>query len=63
MSVDLAGCPDTIVVQAQVSNRGSLGVMSGIPISFYLGSVAAGTPLGVVPRRPPYWPDVWNANG
>jgi hypothetical protein len=47
LSVNVAGCPSSIVLQATVSNGGSLGVAAGVVVQFFAGTSAAGTPLGM----------------
>ena len=42
LEVSLAGCPERVTLRARVSNLGSLGVLPGIPVSFYEGPPGAG---------------------
>ena len=39
------GCPAVLVLRAQISNVGSMGVAAGIPVSFYLGSALSSAKL------------------
>ena len=45
LEVSLAGCPERVTLRARVSNLGSLGVLPGIPVSFYEGPPGAGGAL------------------
>jgi len=53
------GCPAVLVLRAQISNVGSMGVAAGIPVSFYLGTTLATakllktvlTPLPMLPGQ------------
>jgi hypothetical protein len=47
LAVNVAGCPSSVVLQATVSNGGSLGVAAGVVVQFFAGTSAAGTPLGM----------------
>jgi len=46
LSASLNGCPASVELVATVQNLGSLGVAAGIPVSFYEGLSATGTPIG-----------------
>jgi hypothetical protein len=46
LAVNVAGCPASVVLEATVSNLGSLGVASGALVQFYAGMDATGMLLG-----------------
>jgi hypothetical protein len=45
LEVSLAGCPERVTLRARVSNLGSLGVLPGVPVSFYDGAPGTGGAL------------------
>lgn len=48
LGASLQGCPASVELVATVQNLGSLGVAAGIPVSFYEGATATGTPIATV---------------
>ncbi len=57
LEVSLRGCPAAVTLRARVSNEGSLGVASGVPVAFYRGTSADPTALiGVARTTEPLLP-------
>jgi hypothetical protein len=46
LSVNTSSCPSAVTIQAQIANTGSLGVIAGVPVGFYQGTLPDGALLG-----------------
>jgi hypothetical protein len=46
LSVNTSSCPSAVTIQAQIANTGSLGVVAGVPVGFYQGTLPNGALLG-----------------